>query len=213
METILDRAWDSQMEYCGSSQVSDIIYQPFLYLKQNVSETGFCLRLQVVTTQLSEIWLNSFAYSSWNKCTDWRLDSDTESGAEGCSVIYSLNHCQLCSWREREAFIPCLKLLTELHLFIAEYGSPSVMISAATLISLMKSVSKLVIEFISKTWQVVLAVVYTGWIYILHRSGRTRPQPITKINTRNIKIIMFLGSKVRRVSRSDKYTAICKPIV
>jgi hypothetical protein len=29
----------------------------------------------------------------------------------------------------------------------------------------------------------------------------------------NIKIIMFLGSKVRRVRRADNFTAICEPIV
>jgi hypothetical protein len=35
----------------------------------------------------------------------------------------------------------------------------------------------------------------------------------TKMNTRNIKIIMFVGSKVRRVRRVDNLTAICEPIV
>jgi hypothetical protein len=38
-------------------------------------------------------------------------------------------------------------------------------------------------------------------------SGRTRPwgftQPLTEMNTRNIKTIMFLGSKVRRVRMAD----------
>jgi hypothetical protein len=34
-----------------------------------------------------------------------------------------------------------------------------------------------------------------------------------EIGTRNIKIIMFLGSKVRRVRRADKLTTICEPIV
>jgi hypothetical protein len=32
-------------------------------------------------------------------------------------------------------------------------------------------------------------------------------------STRNIKIIMFLGSKVLRVRRDDNPTAICEPIV
>jgi hypothetical protein len=39
------------------------------------------------------------------------------------------------------------------------------------------------------------------------------PQPLTKISARNIKIIMFLGSKVRRVSRADNLTDIREPIV
>jgi hypothetical protein len=50
-----------------------------------------------------------------------------------------------------------------------------------------------------------------------HPSGRTRPwgliQPLTEISPRNIKIIMFLGSKVRQVLRADNLTAICEPIV
>jgi hypothetical protein len=38
-------------------------------------------------------------------------------------------------------------------------------------------------------------------------------QPLTDMSTRNIKIIMFLGSKVRLVLASDNLTAICEPIV
>jgi hypothetical protein len=38
-------------------------------------------------------------------------------------------------------------------------------------------------------------------------------QPLTEMSTRNIKIKMFLGSKVRRVRRTDNLTAICEPIV
>jgi hypothetical protein len=38
-------------------------------------------------------------------------------------------------------------------------------------------------------------------------------QPLTEMSTRNIKIIMFLESKVRRVRRADNLNAICKPIV
>jgi hypothetical protein len=38
-------------------------------------------------------------------------------------------------------------------------------------------------------------------------------QPLTELGTRNIKIIMFLGSKVRPVRRADNITAICEPIV
>jgi hypothetical protein len=38
-------------------------------------------------------------------------------------------------------------------------------------------------------------------------------QPLTAMNIGNIKIIMFLGSKVRRVLRVDNLTAICEPIV
>jgi hypothetical protein len=38
-------------------------------------------------------------------------------------------------------------------------------------------------------------------------------QPLTEMSTRNIKIIMFLGSKERLVRTADKLTAICEPIV
>jgi hypothetical protein len=38
-------------------------------------------------------------------------------------------------------------------------------------------------------------------------------QSLTKMSTRNIKIIMFLGSKVRPVRRDDNLTAIWEPIV
>jgi hypothetical protein len=37
-------------------------------------------------------------------------------------------------------------------------------------------------------------------------------QPLTEMSTRNIKIIIFLGSKVRQVSKADNLTAICEPI-
>jgi hypothetical protein len=40
-----------------------------------------------------------------------------------------------------------------------------------------------------------------------------RTQPLTEMNTRNIKIIMFLEGKVRLVRRADNLTAICEPIV
>jgi hypothetical protein len=38
-------------------------------------------------------------------------------------------------------------------------------------------------------------------------------QPLTEMSTRNIKIIMFLGSKVRLVSIADNLTVIYEPIV
>jgi hypothetical protein len=38
-------------------------------------------------------------------------------------------------------------------------------------------------------------------------------QPLIEMSTRNIKIIMFLGIKVRRVRKFDNLTAICAPIV
>jgi hypothetical protein len=45
-------------------------------------------------------------------------------------------------------------------------------------------------------------------------SGCTRPWDfLTEMSIRNIKIIMFLGSKVRRVRKADNLTAICEPIV
>jgi hypothetical protein len=38
-------------------------------------------------------------------------------------------------------------------------------------------------------------------------------QPLTEMITRSIKIIMFLGSNVRRVRKADNLTAIYEPIV
>jgi hypothetical protein len=38
-------------------------------------------------------------------------------------------------------------------------------------------------------------------------------QLLTEMSTRNIKIIMFLGSKVRLVHKADSLTAIYEPIV
>jgi hypothetical protein len=38
-------------------------------------------------------------------------------------------------------------------------------------------------------------------------------QALTEMSTRNIKIIMFLGSKVRRVRKADNLTGIYEPIV
>jgi hypothetical protein len=38
-------------------------------------------------------------------------------------------------------------------------------------------------------------------------------KPLTEMSTRNIKIIMFVGSKVCPVHRADSLTAICEPIV
>jgi hypothetical protein len=38
-------------------------------------------------------------------------------------------------------------------------------------------------------------------------------QPLTKMSTRNINIIMFLGSKALRVRRTNNLTAICEPII
>jgi hypothetical protein len=35
--------------------ILDIIYFPVFYLKHNISETGFCFRLQVVPSQLGPI--------------------------------------------------------------------------------------------------------------------------------------------------------------
>jgi UDP-N-acetyl-D-mannosaminuronic acid transferase (WecB/TagA/CpsF family) len=48
-------------------------------------------------------------------------------------------------------------------------------------------------------------------------SSRTRPcgltKPLTEMSTRNIKIIMFLGSKAQWVRKADRLTTICELIV
>jgi hypothetical protein len=38
-------------------------------------------------------------------------------------------------------------------------------------------------------------------------------QLLTEVSARNIKIIMFLGSKVRRVRKADNFTAMYEPII
>jgi hypothetical protein len=38
-------------------------------------------------------------------------------------------------------------------------------------------------------------------------------QPLTEISTRNVEILMFLESEMRRVRRADNLTAICEPVV
>jgi hypothetical protein len=38
-------------------------------------------------------------------------------------------------------------------------------------------------------------------------------QPLAEMSTSSRKIIMFLGSKARSISRADNLTAICEPIV
>jgi hypothetical protein len=67
---------------------------------------------------------------------------------------------------------------------------------------------------------VVKALCYkTGRLFsnLPNPSALTRPwgftQPLIEMSTRNIKIIMFLESRVRRVRRADSLTAMCEPIV
>jgi hypothetical protein len=43
----------------------------------------------------------------------------------------------------------------------------------------------------------------------VHAAYENGTQPLTEMSTRNIKIIMFLWSKVRRVRRTENLTAIC----
>jgi hypothetical protein len=47
---------------------------------------------------------------------------------------------------------------------------------------------------------------------LLYRANRRLPAVIP-VSFINIKIIIFLGSKVRRVRRADNLTAICEPLV
>jgi hypothetical protein len=53
-----------------------------------------------------------------------------------------------------------------------------------------------------------------GVAFLLHNiSSLPVDFTLTEMSTRNIKIIMFLGSKVQWVLRADNRTAICEPIV
>jgi hypothetical protein len=47
----------------------------------------------------------------------------------------------------------------------------------------------------------------------LRKENKCVTQPLTEMSTRNIKIIMLLGSKVRRVHRADNLTTICEPTI
>jgi hypothetical protein len=53
----------------------DIIHRTFFRLKHSTSETDFCLRLQVVPTQLSPI-----DRASWTQLSMYHLRTETESG-------------------------------------------------------------------------------------------------------------------------------------
>jgi hypothetical protein len=55
------------------------------------------------------------------------------------------------------------------------------------------------------------STIYIPSLHNLTALGFT--QPLTEMSTSNIKIIMFLGSKVPRVRRDDNLTAICEQIV
>jgi hypothetical protein len=48
---------------------------------------------------------------------------------------------------------------------------------------------------------------------VLDKMEYLNHMPLTEMSTRNIKIIMFLGSKVRLVRKADNLTAICEPTV
>jgi hypothetical protein len=66
---------------------------------------------------------------------------------------------------------------------------------------------------------------HTSLLYIRYLNRNFRPVsfrsyqalgftlPLTEMSTRNIKIIMFLGSKVRPVRRADNLNTIYEPIV
>jgi hypothetical protein len=56
-----------------------------------------------------------------------------------------------------------------------------------------------------------ILMVYGSWCPAALGLGFTQPR--TEMSTRNIKIIMFLRSKVRLVRKADNLTAICEPIV
>jgi hypothetical protein len=55
------------------------------------------------------------------------------------------------------------------------------------------------------------------FLHVPNPSGRIRPwgllSLLTEMSTRNIKIIMSLGSKLLPVRRTDNLAAICEPIV
>jgi hypothetical protein len=69
--------------------ILNIIHRPVLYLKHSLSETGFCLHLQVVHTQLSQIGRASLSLRFKNQSLD-----SAESGLFWCfhSDLQSLNY-------------------------------------------------------------------------------------------------------------------------
>jgi hypothetical protein len=59
----------------------------------------------------------------------------------------------------------------------------------------------------------LVEVLFLPQLLFRGRFDFVNDQPLTEMSTRNIKIIMFLGSKVRLVRRADNFTAIYEPIV
>jgi hypothetical protein len=57
-------------------------------------------------------------------------------------------------------------------------------------------------------YTVLYSIRYNPYIFLTFTT-----QPVTNVSTRNIKIIIFLGSKVRRMRKTDNLTTICEPIV
>jgi hypothetical protein len=56
-------------------------------------------------------------------------------------------------------------------------------------------------------------IFFLIYLILLAALGLGFTQPLTEMSTRNIKIITFLGSKVRPVRRADNLTDTCEPIV
>jgi hypothetical protein len=57
----------------------DIIHRPVFYLNHNVSETGFCLRLQVEPTQLGPTDKSNLSADYWAQLSRFHLKTETES--------------------------------------------------------------------------------------------------------------------------------------
>jgi hypothetical protein len=60
---------------------------------------------------------------------------------------------------------------------------------------------------------VVVYACIANYSILIYSFSYDVTQPLTEMNIRNIKIIMFLGSKVRWLRRADNLAAICEPIV
>jgi hypothetical protein len=99
-------------------------------------------------------------------------------------------------------------------------------------LSLWKFLSGTPMQWIPQSWSLLIFIVRTSqnwirsvslwrwYIYtyidfldIIQRSAMGFIKRLTEMSTRNIKMIIFLGSKVRSVRRADNLTSICKPIV
>jgi hypothetical protein len=78
----------SRVTLCLTIAILDIIHRPVFCLKRDFSETEFCLRLQVESTQLGLIDKASpCLHTHWAELSRFRLKTETESSIRKRRVL------------------------------------------------------------------------------------------------------------------------------